>query len=166
MPRFSTFERSVLLPATVPEVYSFHEDPRNITKISPPLLRVGRVECSLPVRAGEEFFLEMSLLGISMEWAGVWEIAEPGTRVGDTAARLVDCARKSPFLYWRHQHLFQPRGSETVMTDRLEYALLGGIPGRLLDATVMRVFFEIMFRARQRATQNYFSSRLASRASG
>jgi len=42
------------------------------------------------------------------------------------------------------------------MTDRVSYALPGGILGRLLDATVMKLIFTIMFSARHRATKAFF----------
>jgi ligand-binding SRPBCC domain-containing protein len=42
------------------------------------------------------------------------------------------------------------------MTDRVEYALPFGFLGRLLDATVMRVVFTIMFRSRHKATASFF----------
>ena len=155
MAGFSTFERSTKLNATLAEVYAFHEDPRNITKISPPSLRVEQVECSVPARAGEEFRLRVSQFGLPLEWVGFWEVAVPHEK-------LVDGARKSPFRHWRHQHLFRAEGEETVMTDRVEYALrfgsLGslGILGRLVDATVMHVVFTAMFLARHKATRAYF----------
>ncbi|MEI6376521.1 MAG: SRPBCC family protein [bacterium] len=156
MADFSIFERSVLLDAPASEVYAFHEDPRNITKISPPSLKVERVECSVPAKVGEEFRLRVSQFGLPLEWIGIWEEAAPDSR-------LVDGARKSPFRHWRHQHLFRGEGSGTVMTDRVEYALkfgtLGslGIIGRLLDATVMKAVFTAMFLARHKATAAYFA---------
>ena len=156
MSDFSIFERSVLLDAPASEVYAFHEDPRNITKISPPSLKVERVECSVPAVAGEEFRLRVSQFGLPLDWVGIWEEAVPDSR-------LVDGARKSPFRHWRHHHLFRSEGSGTVMTDRVEYALqlgcLGslGIVGRLLDATVMKVVFTAMFLARHKATRKFFS---------
>lgn len=153
MSDFSIFERSVLLDAPASEVYTFHEDPRNITKISPPSLKVERVECSVPAVAGEEFRLRVSQFGLPLEWIGIWEEAVPDTR-------LVDGARKSPFRHWRHQHLFRAEGSGTVMTDRVEYALQFGclgMLGRLLDVTVMRVVFTAMFLARHKATRAFFA---------
>ena len=48
----SFFESSVMLSASPAEVYSFHEDPRNIVKISPPSLRVEKIECTVPASAG------------------------------------------------------------------------------------------------------------------
>lgn len=152
---FSVFERSVRLDASPAEVYGFHEDPRNISKISPSSLRVERVECSVPAKAGEEFRLRVSQFGLPLEWIGVWEEAVPH-------ARLVDGARKSPFRHWRHQHLFRAEGSVTVMTDRVEYALNAGwfgALGRLLDATALRILFAGMFFARHRATRKFFSKK-------
>jgi len=145
----SLFERSVPLDASPPEVYAFHEDPRNIGKISPPSLHVGRVECSVPARPGQEFSLRVSQFGLPLEWVGYWEEAEP-------FSRLVDGARKSPFRHWRHHHLFAATPDGTLMTDRVEYALPFGLLGRLLDKTVMRLVFAAMFAARHRATANYF----------
>lgn len=150
MSRFSVYERSVLLAAAPLEVFAFHEDPGNITRISPPSLRVERVECSVPARAGEEFRLRVSQFGLPLEWIGFWdEVEAPG--------RLVDGARKSPFRHWRHHHLFRAEGEGTIMTDRVEYALPFGVLGRLLDVTVMRLVFEVMFRARHKATRKFFS---------
>lgn len=150
MPRFSVFERSVLLDATPAVVYAFHEDPRNISKISPPSLRVERVECSVPATAGGEFRLRVSQFGLPLEWTGVWEEAVPHWR-------LVDGARKSPFRHWRHSHLFANVPGGTLMTDRVEYSLPLGLLGRLLDKTVMKLVFTAMFIARHKATRQFFS---------
>jgi ligand-binding SRPBCC domain-containing protein len=152
MATHSLFERSVLLDASLHEVYAFHEDPRNITKISPPSLKVEKVECAVPARVGQEFRLRVRQFGLPLEWIGFWDEAEP-------FVRLVDGARKSPFLHWRHHHLFAQAQGGTLMTDRVEYALPFGPLGRLLGATVMKLVFAAMFAARHRATRMYFATR-------
>jgi hypothetical protein len=155
MADFTIFQRSVYLETTPEAAYSFHEDPRNISKISPRSLKVHRVECSLPARAGENFLLDVSQFGLHLEWVGFWEDAVANST---PILRLVDGAKKSPFRHWRHHHLFLQRGDGTLMTDRVEYALPGGFLGRLLDLTVMRVIFVAVFHARHRATQRFFAS--------
>jgi len=42
------------------------------------------------------------------------------------------------------------------MTDRVSYALPCGMLGRLLDETLMKLIFAIMFSARHKATAAYF----------
>lgn len=156
---FSVFERSVRLEASPAEVYAFHEDPRNITRISPPSLRVERVECSVPARVGEEFRLKVVQFGLPLEWVGYWDEVVPGER-------LVDGAKKSPFRHWRHHHIFRAEGAGAVMTDCVEYALPLGMLGRLLDVTFMRIVFAAMFLARHRATQKFFTKGKTSGLSG
>ncbi len=153
----TVYQRSALLPATPAEVYAFHEDPRNITKISPASLRVEKVEGSVPAKEGDEFHLTVSQFSLRLEWVGFWEEAAPDRK-------LVDGAKKSPFRHWRHQHLFDPagwQGEQTLMTDRVEYALRLPSPlrllGRLLDMTLMRLIFTGMFRSRHKATKAYFA---------
>ena len=110
------------------------------------------VECSVPAKAGDEFHLVVSQFGLSLEWVGFWEEAEPDRK-------LVDGAKKSPFKFWRHQHLFAPdgkHGENTLMTDRVEYALPFGLLGRLMDKTLMLLIFTVMFRSRHKATKAFF----------
>jgi len=150
MASHSEFRRSVLLSATPAEVYAFHEDPRNITRISPPSLAVKGVECRVPATPGERFRIRLSQFGIPLDWTGVWEEAvQP--------SRLVDGAVVSPFRHWRHRHLFAEAPGGTLMTDHVEYALPFGVIGWILDRTVMRVIFAAMFRARHAATRAWFA---------
>lgn len=150
MADFSVFQRSTLLETSPSEAYSFHEDPRNITKISPSSLRVKSVDCTVPAQVGNEFRLCISQFGLPLEWIGFWVEVVP-------CSSLVDGAKKSPFKHWRHHHLFHAEGNKTLMTDRVEYALPGGVLGLLLDLTVMRLVFTAMFLARHRATRKFFS---------
>lgn len=152
VPRFSVFERRTLLQAAPPEVYAFHEDPRNIPRISPSSLRVEHVECVVPAVPGGRFSLRVRQFGLPLHWEGVWEEAIPHER-------LVDGALRSPFRHWRHHHLFRAAEGGTVMTDRVEYALPFGILGRLLDSTLLRLVFTAMFAARHRATRRFFEGK-------
>ena len=150
MHRYSVFRRSVLLPATPDEVYAFHEDPRNISRISPPSLTVESVECTVPAAPGGRFRIRLRQFGMPLDWTGVWEEAV-------VPSRLVDGAISSPFRHWRHHHLFDEAPGGTLMTDLVEYAMPFGVIGWILDRTVMRVIFAAMFRARHSATRAWFS---------
>lgn len=151
MSHHSLFERSVWLNASPESVYAFHQDPRNITRISPASLKVEEVSCSVPACPREEFRLKVRQFGIPLEWVGFWEAAE-------FPSRLVDGARKSPFRHWRHHHVFRPERGGTLMTDRVEYALPFGVIGRILACTVAKGVLQVLFRSRHKATLAFFSN--------
>jgi ligand-binding SRPBCC domain-containing protein len=144
------FERSVEVPASAEELFRFHENPMNISKIAPASLRVREVICEPTARVGGIFKIRASQFGLPIRWTGEWERVEaPGA--------LVDTALESPFAVWHHSHLFEAVAGGCRMTDRVEYLLKGGWAGWLVSRVVMPIVFAGMFRARHAATRRWFS---------
>ncbi len=146
------FEKSTILDAPIEAVYAFHENPHNLTKISPSSLRVHRIEANSEAVAGETFRVEASQFLVPIKWHGVWDRAEH-------PVALWDRALESPFALFRHQHNFESIeiGARTRMTDRVEYALPGGVMGRIVAETAVRAILGITFVARHAATRDYFT---------
>ena len=143
------YQRSVEIPASAEELFRFHENPRNISKIAPASLRVALVECEETARVGGIFKIHASQFGLPIRWTGQWESVEsPGL--------LLDIALDSPFAIWRHSHIFNPSSGGCEMTDRVEFLLKGGWVGGLVSRWAMPVFFAGMFRARHAATLRFF----------
>lgn len=141
--------RSVFLEAPPPEVFEFHSDPRNISRIAPPGLRVLAVEADVPARCGGTFRLKVSQSGFPMDWHGRWaEVESPRL--------LVDVADKCPFPGWRHEHIFDNYQGGTRMTDVVSLDVPGGLPGILLR-TAFRLVLAAMFFSRHRATRKFFA---------
>jgi len=46
---------------------------------------------------------------------------------------LIDVALKSPFKYWKHQHVFTKQGDFCELKDIIEYKLPFGILGKLVN---------------------------------
>ena len=155
------FRRSVVLDATPETVFRFHEDPRNIRHIAPSFLSAKVLQAGHEARVGEEFTLELGLLGIPLlRWIGVWREVEPGRR-------LVDEARRSPFALFRHQHIFEPVEGfaagwpRTRLTDHVTYQLPGGWIGKLLGETLVRAQMALAFADRHRRTRRWASEEAA-----
>jgi ligand-binding SRPBCC domain-containing protein len=144
------YERSVEINASVEELFLFHENPRNISKIAPASLRVESVECEEAARTGGIFQIRASQFGLPIRWTGQWEKVEP-------PRLLLDIALRSPFAVWRHSHIFEPSPGGCRMTDRVEFLLKSGWLGSLVSRLAMPVFFAGMFRARHAATRRFFS---------
>ncbi len=147
----SVFQKSTILDAPIEAVYAFHENPHNLVKISPSSLRVHHIEANAEAVAGETFRVEASQFFVPIRWEGVWDRAEH-------PVALWDRALESPFASFQHRHEFESIeiGARTRMTDRVEYALPGGVLGWLVSETVLRAVFGVTFVARHKATRDYF----------
>ena len=144
------FKASTVLHADCAAVFAFHENPKNISKISPPSLRLKNVTCGEKAAAGEIFRIEASQFGLPIRWTGMWEkVEEPRL--------LLDVAISSPFKIWRHSHIFEDHPDGCLMTDQVEYLLKGGWLGALASGLVMPLIFTAMFHARHKATRDWFN---------
>ena len=148
-PKPCEYCRTVEIDAPIEQVFAFHADPHNVSRISP-TWQLVRVNQASPAQAGGEFEIEVRFLGVlPMRWRGVWrEVNTPGL--------LVDEALQSPFAYWRHRHKFQRiAAGKTRMTDHVSYLFPGGWLGKLLGETLGQLQFAVMFADRQTRTSRW-----------
>ena len=119
--------------------------------IAPSTLTVQEIDCERQARPGGTFRIRARQFGLPIRWTGQWEKAEaPGL--------LVDTALSSPFAIWRHSHIFSQHPQGALLTDRVEYLLKGGLPGRLVSRWILPLVFAGMFRSRHEATRRHFSN--------
>ena len=60
-----------------------------------------------------------------------------------------------PFAKWIHRHEFEAVGGATLLTDRIEYRLPGGVWMNHLFGWAMQLGLQQMFRHRHRITKRY-----------
>ncbi len=147
--KLTTYSRSTELSAPVETVFAFHSNPHNITKISPPTLRVRRVAAPESPETGDRFTLEVAEgFGlIPMRWEEVWEQVEPPTLLVDT---LID----GPFKRWSHEHRFEWLAPQrTRMTDHITFTC----GWEMVDRLVLRPAFAAMFCYRHARTRAHFA---------
>jgi ligand-binding SRPBCC domain-containing protein len=146
----ATFQHSSIIPASTEELFRFHENPENLRAISPPGLKILEISAAPRARIGEDFHVAVQQGPVTLRWTGRWENVEAPTRLVDTAVR-------SPFRYWRHEHLFAPGEGGSRLTDRVEFRLPWFLGGLIGDLFVRLIIFPVMFAARHRATHTYFT---------
>lgn len=146
------FVAATSVPTTPEALFLFHENPQNISRIAPPSLKVRSVECASEAVEGGEFRIHANQFGMPINWVGRWDcVVKPSL--------LVDVAVSSPFKLWRHSHSFEVDGNETVMSDKVEYLLGGGVAGRMVSAWILPLVFRKMFLERHKATRRWFGER-------
>jgi ligand-binding SRPBCC domain-containing protein len=145
-----TFQRTTVLNAPIESVFAFHNDPRNVGKISPGWQSVRILRAEPTARAGEEFEMEVRLFGLfTMRWTGVWLETEPPHLLVDGLV-----SGGGPFAVWRHRHEFRVLDdSRTEMTDHVTYRFAGGWPGWCFSQTLGRWQMHLMFADRHARTR-------------
>jgi ligand-binding SRPBCC domain-containing protein len=135
-----------LVPAPLEETFAFFADASNLQRLTP-----GWVEFSIvtprPIvmRAGLEIDYRIRVHGVPLAWTSRIDIWEP-------AQRFVDRQIAGPYVWWRHEHRFEPAGAATRVIDEIEY-----LPrAAWMTARMVRRDVERIFRYRQDALQQMF----------
>src|SRR6185295_18778434 len=137
------------------DVFEFFSDPFNLERITPRFLRF-RILSSPPIVLNPGTILEYSLalFGVRFHWKTLIEQWLP-------EESFVDVQLSGPYKLWRHTHTFTKLGDDrTLMVDRVEYALPGGVVAKpahtLLVAPILKRIFDYRGRMidRMLASQN------------
>jgi ligand-binding SRPBCC domain-containing protein len=102
------------------------------------------------MRAGAEIEYRIRLYGIPIPWTSRIDVWEPGVR-------FVDRQVVGPYLWWRHEHRFEPAGDATRVVDIVEYRPRAA----WLTRRFVRRDVERIFEYRQYALRQIFESRCA-----
>lgn len=105
---------------SVEEVFNFFGNAHNLERLTPPFLRFEILTPDpIILRQGTLIDYRLSLRGIPVRWRSEITVWEPNHRFVDTQV-------KGPYRWWVHEHRFEPADGGTLMTDRVEYGVLGG----------------------------------------
>lgn len=147
--------RTTLLPGTLPEVFAFFRNPRNLETITPPWLGFRITSTSdETVREGTRIRYRLSLHGIPMAWESrITEYAEHAD-----GSHFADEQITGPYSRWYHRHLFRSVDGGVEMTDDVEYRLPFGPLGRLIHWLVVRHQLRAIFDYRTTIIAEQFGS--------
>lgn len=120
------FEQSLLIAKSVPEVFEFFSVASNLNTLTPPWVRF-EILTPEPIEMGVGTLIDyrIRLRGIPMVWKSRITVWEPNVR-------FVDEQLSGPYKTWIHTHSFQAAEGGTLMTDRVEYVIPGGLLEPLL----------------------------------
>ena len=127
--------RETLVHAPVAEAFAFFADAANLERLTPPWLRFSiRTPMPVAMRAGVEIEYRLRLYGVPIRWVSV-------INVWETGVRFVDRQIAGPYLWWVHEHRFEPAGDATRMIDTVEYRpRMAWLTGGFVSRDVERIF--------------------------
>jgi len=142
------FVKSILIDASVRDVFGFHERDDALALLSPPFPPVRIISRVGGIQTGAQVALQVG----PFRW-----IARHTAYEQDRL--FVDEQVRGPFRSWVHRHEFEAVDGKTKLTDRIEYQLPGGALVNLLFAWIVNAALVNMFRHRHRVTREFCEQR-------
>jgi len=144
-------EQRIVISAPIERVFHFHDDTRNLLRITPPSIKVS-IETMGKPGLGYEVVLKVRQFGIfTMRWkVRITEYVPP--------ALMSDEQVSGPFAYWKQTRRLREVDGGTELTDIVEYRPPFGVLGRIANALVIRQQVLEMFAYRQATTKRLLES--------
>ena len=126
-------------------MFAFFSGAHNLQRITPPWLRFqvltpGRIDMG----AGTLIEYRLHVHAVPVRWISRIEEWESGRL-------FVDRQVRGPYRLWHHRHEFEPCAEDTLVCDRIRYALPLGRLGSLAHAAFVRRDLERIFDFRRAA---------------
>jgi ligand-binding SRPBCC domain-containing protein len=140
------FEKSCMVEAPVASVWQFHERPDILNLLTPPWqpVQIVRREGGLEVGALSEFRIWLGPFPV--QWISVHTSCI-------THQQFTDEQQTGPMLAWTHRHQFDDQGTQTRLTDAIDFAIPGGEPAELVLGEWVKARLNDMFAYRHQVTQ-------------
>jgi len=141
-----------IIACSIEELYDFHLDSNNISKITPPNIEVELLNDDGFTYEGKSVKLKTKRFFITTYWeVKIEKILTPYL--------IIDIALKSPFKYWKHQHVFRKKGDVCELKDIVEYKLPFGLIGELFNIFIQQDIKK-MFEYRHQRTKKILENEL------
>ena len=149
--RIFEFRSKLVLRRPISEVFSFFQEPSNLSRITPPEMGF-QIITPAPISMKEGALIDyiVKIGGVPVRWTSY--IAEY-----NPPDKFVDVQLKGPYAYWHHAHLFSVHPEGVQMEDVVHYALPGGWLGEQLEPFLVRPQLKKIFDHRQRVIAELFS---------
>jgi len=133
-------------------VFDFFSRAENLGLMTPSAMGFTIESIPARVEAGATIDYHLRALGLPIGWRTSIEHWRP-------PEAFVDAQTRGPYRAWWHEHHFADAGDDTLMEDRVYYALPAGPFGRAAHGLVVRGELERIFRHRRHAMRLRFGLR-------
>jgi ligand-binding SRPBCC domain-containing protein len=144
-------EQTVQINAPIEKVFHFHDDTRNLLRITPPDVKVSIETVGSPGLGYEVTLKVRQFMLFVMRWHVKITVYEP-------PVLMVDEQLSGPFRTWKQTRRLRQVDGGTELTDIVEYEAPFGLLGRIVNALMIRRQIEKMFTYRQATTKKLLES--------
>jgi ligand-binding SRPBCC domain-containing protein len=142
--------RRQVVGGSVPAVFGFFKDPRNLEAITPPWLGFRILEATArEVQLGTRIPYRLRLHGMPLRWESLISEYVEGELFADEQIT-------GPYRRWYHRHLFREVSDGVAIEDIVCYQLPFGLLGRLAHAMFVRRQLRVIFDYRAERIAQFF----------
>ena len=125
-----------LLSYPIEQVFRFFASPENLNLLTPPWANFSILSPQpIEMVVGTIIEYRIRLRGVPVNWRS--EITE-----WQPPFAFCDVQRRGPYRFWVHRHTFEEKPGGTLVTDHVDYGVLGGaLVNRLFVAGELRRIF-------------------------
>ena len=125
-----------LLSLPIEQVFRFFASPENLNLLTPPWANFSILSPQpIEMAVGTVIEYRIRLRGVPVNWRS--EITE-----WQPPFAFCDVQRRGPYRFWVHRHTFEEKPGGTLVTDHVDYGVLGGaLVNRLFVAGELRRIF-------------------------
>jgi ligand-binding SRPBCC domain-containing protein len=137
--KIGTLHRQQSIPASLPDVFAFFSEARNLDRITPPWLHFKVIDQDdRELKAGTLIRYRLGWHGSPMGWTMLIEEWSP-------PAKFVDVQLNGPYRLWHHTHSFEACDGSTLIRDTVRYAVPFGVLGDFFAGWMVRRDVERIF---------------------
>lgn len=142
-----TLDYQQWFPQPLEKVFAFFADAMNLEQITPRWLHFQVLTpAPIEMKVGTLIDYKLRLHGLPLRWRTRIAAWEP-------PVRFVDEQIRGPYKLWRHLHTFVPKDGGTLVTDHVDYQMIGG---RLVNRFFVQPDLKKIFSHRQQAMTAIF----------
>ena len=146
-----SLHRSLVLPTSIEEAWEFFSNPSNLSRITPPNLRMEVRSNPQPEMYAGMFivYTVRPILGVPLEWVSeITHVKRPHY--------FVDEQRLGPYRLWHHEHRFTPHTNGVEVEDIVQYVLPFGPLAEIIHPFLVRRKLDEIFDYRGKILREIF----------
>ena len=144
-----TFVKESIIKASPERVFSFHELPDALQRLTPPWETAHIVQPATGLKVGSRAIIETRILGLfPARWVAEHTEYDPPRMFEDVQV-------EGPFRRWRHRHIIKPHQTGAVLRDEIEYEPPFGFIGQLAGRFIIVPRLKKVFEYRHRVTREW-----------
>lgn len=131
--------REQWVPAGREEIFRFFSDPHNLERITPSFLHFKiKTPDPISMAQGTEIEYRLKLHRVGLIWKSLIAEWNPPCFFRDDQVH-------GPFRLWSHEHVFKRLGSGTLIIDKVQFQIPGGVFEPLINKVFVSADLERIF---------------------